>query len=81
MTVQTLIDVAAQAAAARQAQRTYGSLGGHQRTAVLRRLAELLGSRQDAILEANAADVADGDAAVRAGTMTPALAARLKEGI
>ena len=57
MTVQTLIDVAAQAAAARQAQRTYGSLDGHQRTTVLRRLAELIGSRQDAILEANAEDL------------------------
>ncbi len=41
----------------RQAQRRLGSASGDTRTAVLRRLAEILADREDAILEANRRDV------------------------
>jgi glutamate-5-semialdehyde dehydrogenase len=50
---------AAQAAGVRRAQRVLGAADGSRRTAVLRRLAELLDEREEALLAANARDLAD----------------------
>ncbi|MEL6346940.1 MAG: glutamate-5-semialdehyde dehydrogenase [Myxococcota bacterium] len=67
-----------QAHAARAASRQLARLPAAVRVAALRRIADALLARRDEILAANARDVADGDVAVQAGAMTPALAARLK---
>ncbi len=72
------MDARQQAVAAREASRVLQRLTGAQRNAALQRVATALVERADEILEANAADVADGEAAVAAGTMSTALAARLR---
>lgn len=51
------------ARAAREAQRSLAARGGAFRSAVLRRLAGLLADRQDALLAANAEDVAEAESA------------------
>jgi delta-1-pyrroline-5-carboxylate synthetase len=67
-----------QAVAAREAGRILSSLSSEARTNVLMRVARALTDNAAAILEENAADVADAAAAVEKGEMTAALAARLK---
>lgn len=66
------------AVAARRASLVLRQLPGSARAAALHRVADALVARQGEILEANALDVADGEAAVAAGTMSGALAARLR---
>ncbi|HMB55567.1 MAG TPA: glutamate-5-semialdehyde dehydrogenase [Thermoanaerobaculia bacterium] len=53
----TATDLAALAAGVRAAQRRYGAAPGEARTAVLHRLATLLGEREEELLAANRADV------------------------
>ncbi len=67
----------AQATAARTASRVLASLDGSARGALLQRVADHLDQQRDRIFTANAQDVADGEAAVAAGTLSSALAARL----
>jgi delta-1-pyrroline-5-carboxylate synthetase len=67
-----------QATAARAASRVLQRLDGAARSAALHRVADALLAESEAILAANALDVADGEAAVAAGEMSPALAARLR---
>jgi len=63
---------------ARGASRVLAALSSERRAALLRRVADALLDRQEEILVANAEDVAEGDAAVAAGTLSAALAKRLK---
>ncbi|MEM7349303.1 MAG: glutamate-5-semialdehyde dehydrogenase [Acidobacteriota bacterium] len=76
-----------QARAVRDAQRQLGSAAGSQRTAVLRRLAELLEERQDHLLTANRRDLEAARAANLAAPLlgrlelSPAKLATLREGI
>ena len=66
------------ARAARKASRELQRLSSEQRSAALERVASALLARADEILKVNALDVADGEAAVAKGEMTPASAARLR---
>ncbi len=66
-----------QAAEARRAGRILAGLSSERRSAVLERVADALQRRRAEILAENALDVADGQAAVAAGTMSSALAKRL----
>lgn len=67
-----------QAHAARDASRVLQRLPSEAREAALRRVADALVARSSEILAANAEDVAEGEAAVAAGRMSGALAARLR---
>ena len=67
-----------QAIAAREAGRILSSLSSDARAAVLVRVAGALTENAAEILRENALDVADAAEAVAKGSMTPALAARLK---
>lgn len=58
----------------RRAQRSLGAADGSVRSAVLRRAAALLEERRDAILEANARDLRDAEAAGLAGPLLKRLA-------
>jgi delta-1-pyrroline-5-carboxylate synthetase len=69
--------VRAAARAARTAARTLAGLPSAARVAALERVAEALVSRAPELLAANAEDVADGERAVAAGTLSPASLARL----
>jgi delta-1-pyrroline-5-carboxylate synthetase len=66
-----------QAIAARKAARVLASLTGDERAALLIRMADALNTRAEEVLAANAVDMAAADAAVQAGEMSTALAARL----
>lgn len=65
------------ATATRAAARTVAAQPGEVRSAALQRMAEALDGHRAAILQANAADLADAEAAVEAGTLSFALAQRL----
>ncbi|MFT4975645.1 MAG: delta-1-pyrroline-5-carboxylate synthetase [Myxococcota bacterium] len=67
-----------QAHAARAASRALALLPSAARAAALHRVADALLASHEEILTANDADVADGAAAVAAGSMSEALAARLR---
>jgi len=67
----------AQAEAAREAVRTMASLPPGARQAALHRMADALSTHADALLAANAEDVAAADALVAQGVLTEASAARL----
>ncbi len=67
-----------QARAAREAGRVLQSLSSEARSAALHRVADALLERQREIFAENAQDLIAGDAAVTAGTMSLALAARLE---
>lgn len=62
MSQQPTVDLAQRAQSVRQAQRSYGSCDGAQRSAVLWRLAQQLEERQEEILTANGQDMAIAEA-------------------
>lgn len=66
-----------QAVAARRAGRILAAASTEERSAALERMAAALVTHTERILARNAADVAEGAEAVRAGTLSEALAARL----
>ena len=72
------MEARAQALAARQAGRALAALSTAERVALLHAVADGLDRRRDEIFAENALDVADGQRAVEAGTMSTSLAARLK---
>lgn len=72
------MDTRLQAQLARQGSRKLQALSSAQRSALLHRVAEALTENEEAILEVNALDVADGAKAVAEGRLSESLAARLK---
>ncbi|TVQ87344.1 MAG: glutamate-5-semialdehyde dehydrogenase [Deltaproteobacteria bacterium] len=66
------------ALAARRGARSLAALSSEARASALRRVADALVARSSEICEANALDVADGERAVAAGSLAPALLARLR---
>ena len=71
------MDTSVQARLAREGARKLQALSSKARSALLHAVAESLQEESSRILETNAEDVADGSAAVTAGRLSEALAARL----